>query len=302
MKILLGQAYSFHQIGQRDNQEDARYPNADIAPNEQRFFVVCDGVGGSNKGEVASNAVCESFGNSLSEFDFDEDFTNEDFSEALDVAYDTLDKIARKGTEDMATTLTFAAFHAGGATLAHIGDSRIYQIRPSVGIVYRSDDHSLVNQMIHSGLISPEEAEHHPQRNVITRCMEPVAEDQTRCMATVFRTTDVKNGDYFLLCTDGVLHMMSDNVLVELVTSDQPDEHKISQMANLCEDSTDNNTAYLIPVVEVYDSQSDNGDSIMSSDTRRMSPQISNIEEVESVQKSNGESLLSRIFKKLTIL
>ena len=74
MKILLGQAYSFHQIGQRDNQEDARYPDADIAPNEQRFFVVCDGVGGSNKGEVASNAVCESFGNSLSEFDFDKSF------------------------------------------------------------------------------------------------------------------------------------------------------------------------------------------------------------------------------------
>ena len=60
MEIKLAQAYSFCQLGQRKNQEDARCPNTDVIDEKQRFFVVCDGVGGSEKGEVASSTVCHS--------------------------------------------------------------------------------------------------------------------------------------------------------------------------------------------------------------------------------------------------
>ena len=284
MQIKLSQAYSFCQQGQRDNQEDARFPNVDQASVKQRFFVVCDGVGGCDKGELASRIVSSTFGEALSAFDFNRDFSNADFRMALDQAFDALDDAAQKGNGDMATTLTFAAFHAAGATLAHIGDSRIYQIRPRQGIVYRSDDHSLVNQMVHSGIITPEEAEHHPQRNVITRCMEPVSEDQARSMATVFQTTDIQKNDYFLLCTDGVLHCLTDDQLVDLLATDQTDEQKIHLMAQMCEDSSDNNTAYLIRIEDVTGVEEDEDMQQQTSTTRKNNHAHQILSEIESVK------------------
>ena len=79
MEIKLAQAYSFCQLGQRKNQEDARWPNTDIIDEKQRFFVVCDGVGGSEKGEVASSTVCHSIQEALSHVDLSAMlFTNQD--------------------------------------------------------------------------------------------------------------------------------------------------------------------------------------------------------------------------------
>lgn len=251
MEIKLGQAYSFHQIGQRDNQEDARFPNEDIPSLKQRFFIVCDGIGGCDKGEVASQTVCEAFGKSLKYTDFEEDFTNNDFSHALDAAYAALDARANDTNKDMGTTLTFVCFHGKGCTMAHIGDSRIYQIRPSEGIIYRSDDHSMVNMMVHNGTLTPEQAIDHPQSNVITRYMEPVASDGNRCMATVMRTIDVEKDDFFFLCSDGVLQNISDDDIVEILSSSLSDEAKMQKIAAMSKDSDDNNTAYLIHVEDV---------------------------------------------------
>ena len=254
MVIKLGQSYSFHQIGQRGNQEDSRFPDSDTPDINQRFFLVCDGVGGSEKGEVASQTVCKAFGKVLAKFAVEKnDFKNQDFSHALDYAYNAPDELANASNEGMATTMTFAAFHRKGCTLAHIGDSRIYQIRPSKGLlIYRSDDHSLVNSLVHANLITPEEALTHPQRNVITRFMGPVDGDQPRCMATVMRSTDIASGDYFFLCSDGVLSEILDDQLLELFcNTDLSDEEKIKKIAKASENSHDNNTAMLIHVEDV---------------------------------------------------
>jgi len=301
MRIKIGQAYSFHQLGQRKNQEDARWPDSDKPAEGQCFFLVCDGVGGNEGGEIASQTVCESFGKSLSSFNLDGDFSNEDFSHCLDKAYDALDRVARGDNLEMATTMTLAVFHGEGCTLAHIGDSRIYHIRPSEGIVYKSDDHSLVNQMVHSGIITPEEAEKHPQRNVITRYMGPVAEDQSRCMATVLRTKDIKRDDYFLLCTDGVLHNLSDDQILTLLKDNMTDEQKMRKMAVLSEYSSDNNTAYLIHVDEVISDNEYTSEALQadSEDTRRASKEYLGIEDIESIKKPHKEGTLSRIIKKI---
>ena len=251
MKVLTGDAYSFHQIGRRDNQEDARYPDLDAVAAGQKFFVVCDGVGGSEAGDVASDTVCKSFAKTLAHTDLSRDFTASDFSRSLDNAFNALDrKSSELGQEDIATTLTIAVFHGGGCTLAHIGDSRIYQIRPGAGIVYRSDDHSLVNEMVHSGIISPEEAIGHPQSHVITRCMRPVGDDENRSGATVARIRDIKEGDCFVLCTDGVYSCVDDDELVDIVLQSENMERAAHALAEKCRNSQDNNTAFLIPVKE----------------------------------------------------
>lgn len=302
MEIQLNTAYSFCQQGRRNYQEDSRFPDADSTTGSQRFFVVCDGVGGCEKGEVASQTVCQAMGKAMKGINFSVDFSNSHFHKVLDVAYHALDKIADDSNRDMGTTMTFVCFHAGGCTMAHIGDSRIYQIRPTEGIIYRSDDHSLVNSLVHNGMLTPDEANSHPQRNVITRYMEAVEADQNRCTATVMRTEDIKAGDYFLLCTDGVLHCITDDELQQLLLSEKSDEEKMKNLADICLDSEDNNTAWLVSVRKVIDdsiASEDTSDTDETAVTRRMTMKVRNQEEVESIQSSsyNFRKWFKKMFK-----
>jgi protein phosphatase len=308
MIIRLSQPLSFSQQGGRDYQEDARFPDSDFPSPKQRFFIVCDGVGGSEHGELASNTVCRAFARKMPALNEQDDFSNDDFSHVLDFAYDQLDKTACKTKGDMATTLTFICFHACGCTMAHIGDSRIYQIRPMQGIIYRSDDHSLVNSMVHNGVISPEQALEHPQSNVIIRCMEPVEERQNRSQATVIRTRDIESGDYFLLCSDGVLENIDDDLLTDiLVGSDASDNEKMRQIRDICKESNDNNTAVLLRISEVLKSESemekpDNfpNDDANEPSTRRFERHKHESSEIESVQSPKNDGFLSKLKRLFT--
>lgn len=301
MNLILGQAYSFHQLGQRANQEDARWPDTDQPDPSQRFFVVCDGVGGEEQGEVASQTVCETMGGQLQDADFaNKEFTHTDFQLLLDNAYDALDRKAAEANPDMSTTMTFVCFHQGGATMAHIGDSRIYHVRPQEGILYRSEDHSLVNSMVHSGMLTPEQAIDHPDSNVITRYMSPTRRDQNRCKATLTTTSDIQAGDYFFLCTDGVLHCVSDSQLVDILSSAHSDEEKLAEMAAMSQQSPDNNTATLVQVVAVDDEQlAQQEPAANGHDTARLSYNGTTSCEVESEQKAEPASRLKRWLKNL---
>lgn len=286
MKITLGQTYSFHQQGQRDYQEDSRFPDSDKPSALQRFFVVCDGVGGCEKGEVASQTVCDAIGKAMANVDLSQAFNNADFSKVLDEAYDALDRKTNRQNQEMATTLTFACFHAEGCTLAHIGDSRIYQFRKGQGIIYRSEDHSLVNSMVHNGMITPDEALDNPQKHVITRYMESVDSDQNRCMATVLNTKDVREGDYILLCTDGVCNQIDDDEITDILfNEDMSNEIKMSTIAQICSDSDDNNTAILIPVIKVLADNVDIQPSESKSGTKKFPYSGGSVEEIESTQR-----------------
>ena len=251
MKISTAVGHSFHQIGERDNQEDSRFPDADRSRKGQMFFVVCDGIGGSERGELASSIVAAHFGKRLSKMNLNESFGDKQMLEVLDDAYIALDNAANDSNRDMGTTLTMLCFHAGGCVMAHIGDSRIYHIRPQQGIIYRSYDHSLVNQLLRIGQITPEEAAVFPDTNEIVRSMGPTESDQRRHMATVCYSTDVKEGDYFVLCSDGVLHCVTDEELVELLCSPLSDEEKVAELANVCASSPDNNTAWVVRIEHV---------------------------------------------------
>lgn len=300
MKIHLHEAYSFRQLGRRANQEDSRWPDTDAPDAAQRFFVVCDGVGGNEKGEVASRTVCEAIAKSLAGIDLtNEVFTVEDFSHVLYDAYAALDLRADDNSRKMATTMTFVCFHRGGCMMAHIGDSRIYQVRPGVGIVYRSEDHSLVNEMVRAGVITPEQAVYHPQRNVIIRAMSPAKPQSNRCEATVASTKDVRAGDFFLLCSDGVLHGFSDSEIVELLDEDTGTEAKVRKMAAGCASSPDNNTAILVEVESVEPDDVANGSAAKGSQTTPLTrPQYTTVD--VAAEKRPEKGLWAKIKNKLT--
>lgn len=259
MQIFLKQARSFHQLGQRSNQEDARFPDTDFPPADQRVFVVCDGVGGHDCGERASSTVCRGFAEYTSDERPDLAYRVKDFQYALGHAYQALyDEIESTGVTNMATTLTFAFFHANGVTLAHMGDSRIYQIRPGMGVIYRSNDHSLVGELVRNGDMTQEEADSSELNNVITRCITAVPDDQDFPKATIYESNDVQPGDIFLLCTDGVLHSLPEADLITFLSNKHASlEDKITLLAAESESSTDNNTAYLIEVDRVINERSD---------------------------------------------
>lgn len=252
MKIILNQPYSFHQLGQRDNQEDARFPDADRPEGCAPFFLVCDGVGGCERGEVASRIVCEVFARALAGTDWGRELTDEDFQTVLGCAFHRMEQASTPENRGMATTLTFACFHAGGCTVAHMGDSRIYHVRPGSGILYRSEDHSLVNALVHSGNLTPEAAINHPNSNVITRYVAVVPNEEDRSKATVVCLEDVQAGDYVFLCSDGVLECVPDETLFDTLSDlSLSDEEKMARLADLSHNSHDNNTAILIPIASV---------------------------------------------------
>lgn len=247
------EAYSIHELGQRQNQEDSLFPAYGKSTSEDRLFILCDGMGGHEKGEVASATACEAISQTiLSRWNTDEPLSDELLTQAINAAYDALDAKDDNAERKMGTTLTLLCLHANGATVAHIGDSRVYQFRAGKGVVFRTEDHSLVNDLIKVGEITEEEAKHHPQKNVITRAMQP--HQPHRAKADIAHLTDIKSDDYFFLCSDGMLEQTSDENLVNVITkSSVSNEEKIEQLRCLTEENSDNHTAHLIYINKVDD-------------------------------------------------
>lgn len=251
MNYTLFPPLNFSEMGQRDNQEDALRPLVGKATSQDRLFVLCDGMGGADKGEVASNVVADAFVKEMMGMDFaSQPLTEERFNQVLERVYDDLDKHDDgKRLRKMGTTLTLLCFHAGGVLAAHIGDSRIYQVRPSERrVVFVTRDHSKVNDMIALGEITPEQAKTVPYRNIITRAMQPCA---YRDPADVAQLTDVRSGDYFVMCSDGVLEQIDDDGIVDWLAADGTDEQKLERMRRLTVNNKDNHTLHLIHVQDV---------------------------------------------------
>lgn len=254
MKFQLHQPQAINELGNRSNQEDAIYPVMGEASADQRVFVVCDGMGGLDKGEVASEAVSKALGEMAKAIcDVVPKFSDDDFRQCLSKAYNALDAADTKREATMGTTMTFLCFHDGGCLVAHIGDSRVYHLRPSLGpengVLFRTRDDSLVQQMYENGEITYEEMRTSPKKNIILKGMQP--HQMVRTTATLTHITDVKPGDYFYLCTDGMLEKMDDKELVGILSGSESDELKRQRLIEATATNSDNHSAYLIQVKEV---------------------------------------------------
>ena len=196
----------------RRNNEDAFF----VIP-EDRIFMVADGVGGNNSGEVASRTAISRIvehirNNALAEGLADADI-NGYFMRCFTEVNRTVYEMSRLWPENagMATTLTVAYFSGNKAYVVNVGDSRAYLYR-SGALTQITEDHTYVNALIKKGLISQEEALHHEKRNVITRAIggeETIAPD-------IFRF-EVMTGDIMLLCTDGLHGETGDDNIRKLI-------------------------------------------------------------------------------------
>ena len=258
--------YSIWEYGQRKDaegnphQEDCTYPLPNDLKDSDRTFILCDGMGGHDAGEVASSTVCETMGNFILNDRHDSEgiFTDEDLKNAIDAAFSALDKKDNGAEKKMGTTMTFLKLHNAGATVAHIGDSRVYHIRPgkdgeNTDILFVTEDHSLVNDLIKIGELTREEARTSKQKNVITRAMQPNMERKPK--ADIKHITDIKAGDFFYMCSDGMLEQeeMENGESIRNIFSDaiKSVEDKVSILSEVTKNNKDNHTALIIQILEV---------------------------------------------------
>ncbi|MCL2376588.1 MAG: Stp1/IreP family PP2C-type Ser/Thr phosphatase [Defluviitaleaceae bacterium] len=206
----------------RANNEDAIFIN-DTGPGPlSNLFVVADGMGGHNAGDVASGkaiaAFCDYF-NDNTEFVYIEDF----LADALLHANSQVHAEAQGNPSllGMGTTFSAVTTDADNLYYAHVGDSRIYIIAES-HIMQITRDHSLVAEMTEKGIITREEALHHPEKNVITRAVGTDA--HVNVDKGYFPLDDVK---HVLLCSDGLTNMVGDAEIYAVMMSDTQMSEKV---------------------------------------------------------------------------
>ncbi len=188
-----------------------RRANEDSLMVRSPLFVVADGMGGAQAGEVASQVAAETFSAGLP----DGTVAEAALAELAQEANRRIHELSHANAEQagMGTTLTAVYVGELEVAIAHVGDSRAYCLRGGE-LLRLTDDHSLVDELLRQGRLTPEEAVEHPQRSVITRALgiEGTVEVDTRSFRGVA-------GDVYLLCSDGLTTMVSEAQIAEVLVA-----------------------------------------------------------------------------------
>ena len=203
--------FSITDIGRkRKVNQDYIYTSEEPVGNLPNVFIVADGMGGHNAGDYASKVTVETM---LAEMQssFEKNPTLI-FRRAIEEANEVIRRRADedKKLEGMGTTVVAATISNQMMYFANVGDSRLYLINQ--GIQQLTKDHSLVEEMVRLGGIKPEEAKHHPDKNIITRAIGAKADVEVD-----FYEHRLKRGDIILMCTDGLSNMVEDEELFHIV-------------------------------------------------------------------------------------
>lgn len=196
------------------------------------FAVVCDGMGGANAGNIASEIavrriseyIIKSYRKRMDSDNLEKIIRNAISSANIEL-YDM--SVGDAALSGMGTTVVVALVKNDKAVIAHVGDSRVYLV--NVNIKQLTRDHSVVQSLIESGKITPEDAKVHPRKNIITRALG--AEEKVAVDSSVI---DISDGDTLLLCTDGLNNYLDDTDILSVFTendiADVPD--RLVEMAN----------------------------------------------------------------------
>jgi len=197
---------------QRKNNEDSIYTGGENAP-VKNVFIVADGMGGHNAGEVASSLAIDTFVEYIKE--------NYDSENLLDILVEGVVKankvvfeeaVNNENENGMGTTFTCVCIEDKKLYAVHVGDSRIY-ILGKEGLKQITNDHSFVMEMVKQGRITLEEARIHPKRNIITRA---VGTEKSIDVDTIIK--EIKEDDIILMCSDGLYGMVSDADMEKIIS------------------------------------------------------------------------------------
>jgi len=202
-------------IGHGTDTGKKRRRNEDEYVVSPPLFAIADGMGGAQAGELASSLAAGAVRD-------DETVSGSGERRVTELIQEANRRVYQRSNQDasasgMGTTMTVALVEDGAVVFGHVGDSRAYLIRDR-RLEQLTEDHSLVAELVRSGKLSPEEAETHPQRSVITRALgtDPDVDVDTFSIPT-------QAGDLFMLCSDGLTSMVEDEAILEAAEKHRDD-------------------------------------------------------------------------------
>ena len=210
--------YSLTDVGrQRNANEDAVFEARDLP-----LFAVADGMGGARAGEVAARAAVDE----IATLRGAEALGERELAKVVEQANGRIHELSR-GDESLAgmgTTMTALAVGESDVAIAHVGDSRAYRLRDDE-LERLTHDHSLVDEMVRAGKLTPEEAEVHPQRSIITRALGPEPSVEVERM-----TYPARPGDVYLICSDGLTTMVPEDGLAAILRARSSLQHAATEL------------------------------------------------------------------------
>src|SRR4029079_344493 len=213
---------------------------------ERFIFAVADGVGGAEAGEVASQTAIEVLDEAFRHQTDGADI--EDLMElAIQRANASIHQMAQEHARFSMMATTIVALHLDGnvATIGHVGDSRLYRLSPDGELYRETEDHSIVEEEVRAGRMTPEQAANNPSKNVISRALG--AED---VVEVDMKTMEVQEGTEFLLCSDGITRHVSDGEIRQLLILNDDLESACAQLKERCFErgAEDNLTVVIVRV------------------------------------------------------
>jgi len=236
----------------RENNEDKfDFYEPDEAPllaARGSVYLVCDGMGGHNAGQIASELAAKQF---LHAYYHLGGTAQEAARHAILQAHHYIAEMASKipSRYGMGTTLTALILKQDEGILAHVGDSRCYRLREGV-FEQLSRDHTLVARLVEQGIIPPEQAKYHPQRNVIRQAVGVA--DPTEPLEPDLETFALQAGDLYLLCSDGLTDMVND-AEIEAILREEPPTRAAWRLVDraLANGGRDNVTVVLVQILQL---------------------------------------------------
>ncbi len=233
---------------QRRDNEDSAYVRVPL-------FVVADGMGGAQAGEVASALAVEEFRRGLPDAGGDDQTTEQRLAARVQTANRRIYETAQteRDQSGMGTTLTAVYLDGPDLVIAHVGDSRAYLLRDAE-LTRLTHDHSLVEELMRRGKLTPEQAAEHPQRSIITRALgiEPDVEVDTW-------SYPARAGDVVLLCSDGLTSMIDESLVAQVLRSTPDLERAGEQLIHEANEAggRDNITVILFAIADTDDPADD---------------------------------------------
>ena len=240
-----------HSAALTDRGLNERRPlneDALLHDRERSIFAVADGVGGAEAGEVASQTAIEVLDEAFRHQTEGADI--EDLMElAIQRANASIHQMAQEHAKFSMMATTIVALHIKGniATFGHVGDSRLYRLTPDGQLHRETEDHSIVEEEVRAGRMTPEQAANHPSKNVISRAL-----GAEQGVEVDMKTMEVDDGTEFLLCTDGITRHVSDNEIRQLMVVSANLDDLCNELKRRCYDrgAEDNLTVIAIRVGE----------------------------------------------------
>jgi len=228
------------RIGARSDVGRVRDGNEDSYLLQEPYFAVADGMGGHLAGDVASQIAVQTIGDRVDGAPVRPDALAQAVKDANTAIFEKAN--SDPSLHGMGTTCTLVLVDGSDVHVAHVGDSRAYLLRGGA-LKLLTEDHTLVGRMVKEGRLQAEEAEHHPQRSIITRALGVDAEVEVDLL-----TVRVESGDRILLCSDGLTSMIDANSISNILTTNDDPQAAVDALVDAANQAggEDNITAVVL--------------------------------------------------------